>query len=637
MLLLAPAGFSQQAPDEATLDRLQALTKEAQTCGMDMGCLERVQKKIQALTQEIMQSAPSPPGASPPTTAPQMPREMARAQAATDAARAALEEREDDVCYAVYYQKRVAQEMHGSDLPWLSCTPLQIRVTWRITERDTMSGFDGSYEVTQTYPGYLQIERAQHDRLRVLDYRIASPAPQGRVQPTSVLSSGSATLTGVKYYGILAPRPYDQKTFGTRDAADFSVAPDHGSLEFEHTLDRSAPNRVIAHHLRVWGPRVQVSLESPQAKLGHSFFQPDVDMYGDAAFGSDDIARGLRSGSLTRRYPVKLAQAQVQVSGSAEITIVFDHEPGRLVVSPGTAVDASGPDCDMKFQPEATTYTLRNPGDAPIGYHIDGARPWTRLSRTKGTLAAGAATAVSVTLDGASLVAKPGTYKTTLRFTNASNGLGNTQRAVTLTVRPTQEWQVTLDGHFDRSLWTAREILLPGASSGKLIKDIRSYRFDYHLAAKTMIEKKKGKWRYACGRVTASNVTYTYSHLPKNLWKVKQKKCLGCATIKQMKGAELAGEVHGNDLRLLWKVVHPGLEVTADLGVKCWDHQKVKKACGYSQKGGTAYYDDKLFMLNAREHLLPLKSGTYTPKKLENTAPTHRHEAVFSYDIKRVR
>jgi hypothetical protein len=636
-LLLTSGAFSQPPPDAAVMQRLQALSKQAQTCGMDLGCLARVQKEMEALTQELMQSAPVTPGARPGTSTEEMKQQRARGQRAAEAASKALASRQEEVCYAVLYQKRVAYESHGSDLPWLSCTPLEIRVRWRISEIDSLSGFDGRYEVTQTYPAYLQIERAQHERLRVLGYSIVGPAPQGRVSPDSALSSGSATLTGVKYHGILAPRPYDQKTFGTGNTADFSIAPDHGSLEFQHELSRPRGDRLIAHHLRIWGPRVSVSIRSRQANLAHTFFQPEVDEFGEPAFTREEIAQGLRTGRLEKRFAVKLAQAQMRLSGSAEVTILFDHEPGRLRVTPVTAIDASGPDCGLAFQPARTRYTLDNPGDAPIAYRIDGATPWARLSRSAGTLQAGRSTSVTVEVDGTSFIAKPGTRRTTLKFTNSSNGLGNTQRAVTLTVRPTQEWQVTLDGHFSRRLWTEREILPPGASSSKLIKDTRSYRFDYHLAAKAMIEKRKGKWHYACGRVTASDVSYGYGHTPSNLWNVTKKACVNCVKIRQLKGKALGGQVYGSSLQLLWDDIRPGLEVTADLGVKCWEHKKVKKSCGYSQKGGTAYYGDDLFVHNARDHLLPLKSGPYTPKKLEKSAPSYWQEVVFSYGIKQLR
>ena len=104
-----------------------------------------------------------------------------------------------------------------------------------------------------------------------------------------------------------------------------------------------------------------------------------------------------------------------------------------------------------------------------------------------------------------------------------------------------------------------------------------------------------------------------------------------------MKGAALSGAVNGNKLRLLWKNVQPALEVSATLAAKCWQNPKYPGSCGYSQKGGTAYYEDNLFMINANGHNLPLKNQSYKPGIVAGNYQRYKREADFTYTIKQLR
>lgn len=635
-MLIAYAGFAQEPAASPDMARFQSLAREAQACGPDLACINRVQQKMQALANEL-QNAAGAAGVTPGTPPPDLQQQAAQHQQRDATLRTALRSQEDDPCYAVIYQKQYAKMLHGSDLPWLSCVPLQIEVKWTVSERDGLEEFDGSYEVTQIYPGYLAVERSPQNRLKVLRYRIVSPAPQGRAQPSNRQSAGSATLTGVKYHGIIAATPYEKKTFGTEGVAGFSIADGDGSLAFDYDLMRPGGGSVISHQLTLHGPRVSVALKRNQADIVHVFWQPMLDAYSDTAFTRQEIEDGLERGRLRRSYPLQYAMAYLQQNGSAEVTILFNHEPGRLVVTPDTPVNSQGPECDRTFSPASAIFTLKNPGDSPIGYRIDGATAWATLSQSHGVLEAGASTTVSLKLEGKPLIDKPGTYQASLGFINTSNGRGSTQRLAKLTVNETQEWQVTLSGHYERVLWTPREILPPGSNSPQMIKDTRTYRFDYDLRAEVMIEKRKGKWEYNCGRVITSDIKYTYDHIPKNLWKVTKTVCLGCSTIKQMKGKPLAGQVSGSDLRLLWEETRPALEVTAELAAKCWQDPKNPDSCGYSQKGGTAYYAEDKFIGNARDHFLPLQNKTYKPGATQATFQRYTVDMDFSYAIKKLR
>lgn len=636
-LVGAAVVFAQPTAEPSLTERVEALAKEAQACGADLTCLNAVQKKMQALSKELTPATGAP--ATGPS--PELQRQMARSETAAASAREALKAQEDDPCYAVEFQKRLAKELHGTDLPWLTCVPLEIRVKWTVDETDTLEKFHGSCEVMQTYPGYLAVERDQHNRLELRGYRMVSPAPQDRATASSTVEAASATLTGAKYYSIYAPRPVVEKSFGTGRVADFSVSEGNGSLSFTHQLSRQKADAVNDHHMQLWGPRVSVELKNRQATLAHSFWQPGIARFGDEGLSREEIETGLRTGKLTKRFPLSYAMEYLKQSGSAEVTILFDHEPGRLRVTPSTPINAEGPDCGLGFHPSAVKFRLKNVGDSAIGFRIDGATTWAAVSRNKGLLEPGASTTVAVKLDGKALIEKPGVYQTGLKFINTSNARGNAQRAVKLTVNETQEWQVVLDGHYQRTVSTTRKILDPGATQPKFVQDSRRYRFDYDLAAKLMIEKKKGKWGYSCGKVTASKVTHSYQQTPANLWKVKKKACRGCAKINQMAGSALPGNVSANasfdDVRLLWPGIKPALEVTAEVAGKCWNNPKEPGSCTYSAKSGTAYYEDHLFLGRAGDHFLPLRNGPYKPPAPKKSKFGNPAETEYNYRMKKLR
>jgi hypothetical protein len=62
---------------------------------------------------------------------------------------------------------------------------------------------------------------------------------------------------------------------------------------------------------------------------------------------------------------------------------------------------------------------------------------WLSLSTTNGTLAAGARTNITVTINANANSLAEGTYTNTIGFTNLANALGNTRRSVSLVLRST--------------------------------------------------------------------------------------------------------------------------------------------------------------------------------------------------------
>jgi hypothetical protein len=83
------------------------------------------------------------------------------------------------------------------------------------------------------------------------------------------------------------------------------------------------------------------------------------------------------------------------------------------------------------------TYSLTNAGGSDLDWSITKTVNWLTLSSTQGTLAAGATTNVTVSLNENAGMLVPGSYNDVLEFINVTTGAGNTNRLVTLTVTAT--------------------------------------------------------------------------------------------------------------------------------------------------------------------------------------------------------
>jgi len=106
-------------------------------------------------------------------------------------------------------------------------------------------------------------------------------------------------------------------------------------------------------------------------------------------------------------------------------------------VSPTTTLAAEGP-VGGPFAPAGMTYTVANLGpSAQIQYQVSlvAAAPWLTISNPSGQIALGASALVTVAIDqaAAASLAKGG-YDATLQFTNLTDGVGSTTRAVHMQV-----------------------------------------------------------------------------------------------------------------------------------------------------------------------------------------------------------
>jgi C1A family cysteine protease len=113
----------------------------------------------------------------------------------------------------------------------------------------------------------------------------------------------------------------------------------------------------------------------------------------------------------------------------------FSSGGPALSVSPETDLSSSGT-AGGPFSPSSQTYTLTNTGSTPLTWAASpqSSNPWIGVSPSSGTLDAGQSADVSVSINASAGSLAAGSYHDEVTFTNSSNGVGNTTRAVNLTV-----------------------------------------------------------------------------------------------------------------------------------------------------------------------------------------------------------
>jgi len=117
--------------------------------------------------------------------------------------------------------------------------------------------------------------------------------------------------------------------------------------------------------------------------------------------------------------------------------------PGLLAVLPAGGLSSSGI-VGGPFAPASFTCTLTNAGELPLNWVAGANAPWLDAFPTAGTLAAGAAFPVDVTVLAEANGYPVGTYNGTVFFQNTSGGGGSTARQVDLSVLPLPSFDVTV-------------------------------------------------------------------------------------------------------------------------------------------------------------------------------------------------
>jgi len=183
---------------------------------------------------------------------------------------------------------------------------------------------------------------------------------------------------------------------------------------------------------------------------------------------------------------------------------------GALAVTPPDDLNASGFE-GGPFTPSTKDYTLENTGGSPISWTAANGEAWTTLSDTNGTLAPGANTTMTVSINSnADSLPSPGPYSDTITFTNTTNGLGNDSRQVTLTFTGSYvDGSVASSGDgttWDQAFKTIQEAI-DAATAGD---EIRVRMGTYSLSSRIDVDKAVeivGGFDIAGQRDWANNIT----------------------------------------------------------------------------------------------------------------------------------
>jgi len=119
------------------------------------------------------------------------------------------------------------------------------------------------------------------------------------------------------------------------------------------------------------------------------------------------------------------------------------NSAGQLAVTPAGDLISSGT-VGGSFSPASIIYTLTNSGGTTLNWTASKAQNWVSLSATSGSLAAGAATTVTVSLNANADSLAAGNYSDTVSFANTTTGNGNTSRSISLDVNSTDTFQLTV-------------------------------------------------------------------------------------------------------------------------------------------------------------------------------------------------
>ncbi len=115
------------------------------------------------------------------------------------------------------------------------------------------------------------------------------------------------------------------------------------------------------------------------------------------------------------------------------ITVAAASAAGPMTVSPAGGLTSSGI-AGGPFTPLSQIYTLTNTGAASMNWTASKVASWVTLSAAGGTLAAGANTTVTASINSGANSLAVGSYSDNVTFTNTTSGTGNTTRPVSLTV-----------------------------------------------------------------------------------------------------------------------------------------------------------------------------------------------------------
>jgi hypothetical protein len=474
--------------------------------------------------------------------------------------REALKSREDEPCYPVLFEKEYAVRFAGSNLPWVTCLPLDIHLVWEIEERwirtDKWPTGIITYTLEENYPGFLKIIYDQKTRSRIESFTLVGPSPQKkeRVSARFTKASASGLLAETNPLGV----PVLHKTVGTTNLKHFLINLDTLALSVGFFYDSSPPQLtggLSASDIDLDGQSV---VEHPF----HLVYEIPQRVSSKGEITLQELQEGLHKGIFSKSFRVDHTEDYTKFrgplihkqTGSVALEIKFNAS-GALSVSPTDGFNSEGPDDRDDFHPNSKTYTLKNTGNVPLQFTVSKSADWVGLSASAGTLAPKEQKTITVSINKAqALNLSPGVYNDTVSFTNVTNGSGNTSRPAELKIEEEQRWQVTVSG-FEVDDRMAPTSFKDTDGTSKSLK--KKVRFDWTLGGRFILRKEKGVWTFKSGKVTSANVSPIPEFTPPGIYQCQVVACPKKAPISSIVGSSIFGHVSGGNIQLRWPPAIP--------------------------------------------------------------------------------
>jgi hypothetical protein len=120
---------------------------------------------------------------------------------------------------------------------------------------------------------------------------------------------------------------------------------------------------------------------------------------------------------------------------------------GILSAMPGAGLSSTG-SVGGPFLPASQVYAVTNTGMGSLSWAVTNAAGWLSLSSAGGVLSPGTSTNITVSVNGTASDLVPGSYTETVTFTNLANGIGTTNRSVSLVVSSLawEQWRMQYFG-----------------------------------------------------------------------------------------------------------------------------------------------------------------------------------------------
>jgi PKD repeat protein len=163
--------------------------------------------------------------------------------------------------------------------------------------------------------------------------------------------------------------------------------------------------------------------------------------YQDVSPGSHNASAAGKSATVGLEHASGLVAAKFSYNGSTLVSNgqTIDFAPslsGAMTVSPAGGFASSG-NVGGPFSPASAVYTIANGAGWTMNWAVSKTQNWLSLPATNGSLAPGQSTNVTVMINANANSLSAGNYADSLAFTNVTTGLGNTTRAVSLSVSGT--------------------------------------------------------------------------------------------------------------------------------------------------------------------------------------------------------